>query len=537
MKRTKFIVALCASAVLACGALTGCGKKSGADEYDEKGRLILDMKNVYWEGYDGSDRYTEFINEKFGVHVKGSNYDYAGWDGAVNNAINGNNITDTFHYNLKAYNFGSTYERWVEGKVIKQIPDDLSRWPNLKAMLDKISNLDALKSVDGHLYGIPIINDLVNYTKNFSNFTYIYRRDWVKALDAEMKASDPTWNPIYRENDEYTWAEFNRMCQVLKGSWEASTKNSIMVDESDYYPSVALFYRNSPHCYTTDAQGKAINAYTAPETMQGLDVAYDFTTTKKYYSQDQFKFDANKAKEAYKSDTAAILYENFNLENYGGLRDEMRSSHQDNLDDATAFLKIKGENGKYALEGTENWFSMTFFNYDISDMKMEKILDIMDYLLTEEGTRLAIYGVEGYDYNIVDGQVVLTKKGWEKDAYGNYVPKMMGAKMLRKMVCLGNETKSYDPYTKKDSFDLMNAWQNEMVKAQADGDLRIVKEPSKLSWMSTPTKNSKTQGLLETANSKELSYAFGQISRQQYLDYFSENNTWKTVLQEMNAKL
>ena len=38
------------------------------------------------------------------------------------------------------------------------------------------------------------------------------------------------------------------------------------------------------------------------------------------------------------------------------------------------------------------------FNYDISDNKMNKILDIIDYLLGEEGTRLAIYGKEGTKY-------------------------------------------------------------------------------------------------------------------------------------------
>ena len=62
-------------------------------------------------------------------------------------------------------------------------------------------------------------------------------------------------------------------------------------------------------------------------------------------------------------------------------------------------MKVKGEDGKFHLEGSENWFSMTFFNYDISDTKMEKILDIMNYLLDEEGTKLAIYGKENYSWH------------------------------------------------------------------------------------------------------------------------------------------
>ena len=63
-------------------------------------------------------------------------------------------------------------------------------------------------------------------------------------------------------------------------------------------------------------------------------------------------------------------------------------------------MRVKDKDGNFRLEGTENWFSMTFFNNDISDSKMERILDILDYLLGEEGTRLAIYGKTDVDYFI-----------------------------------------------------------------------------------------------------------------------------------------
>ena len=217
MKQTKLVLTLCASALLSLGTLTACGGgNSGADEYDDKGRLILNLKNVYWEGYDGSDTYTEEINEKFGVHVKASNYDYAEWDGMVNTAINGNNLTDVFHFNLKAYNFGTSYEEWVDGQIIKALPEDLSKWPNLKEMLSHVSNIDALMK-DGRLYCIPIMNDIVNYQKDFSNFTYVYRRDWIKAIDAAHEGQ--AGFPIYRENDEYTWEEFNNLMKAFQAGY------------------------------------------------------------------------------------------------------------------------------------------------------------------------------------------------------------------------------------------------------------------------------------------------------------------------------
>ena len=536
MKSKKIIYGAVLTALMSLGALTGCGRKSGEDKYDKDGRLILNLKNVYFDQWQGEDMYTDIINEKFGVKINATNYAYEDWDTMVNTAINGNNLTDTIQFNLKAYNFGSTYESWVDFGMLKALPDNMSKWPNLKNMLDNISNMDALK-IDGKLYGIPIANDIKNPQKDFSNFTYVYRRDWAKKID-EMY---PDREPVYREGDVYTWEEFTRLCDAFNTNFKAlsgMSQGSVLVDEEWAFPSVTNFYKDAPHCYAKDSSGKAIANFAGEKYLAGLEVAKEFVSGKKIYSQDQFNFAANKANQLYLGGQAAILYDNYSLANYIKLRKLFKASQKlVDLDDGTAFLKIKGPDGKFALEGTENWFSMTMFNADISDKKQEKILDILDYLLTEEGTRLAIYGKEGYDYSIVDGKVVLSEMGWEKDSMtGQYATKTNGAKYLRYMATLGNDTKSFDPFTEQDAYNLLNAWQEEMKAAKAAGNLRVVKEPADISWMSTPSKNDKTEGLLNDANTAVLKYCFDKISFDAYKKEFESNN-WKKVLDEINAKL
>ena len=531
MKNTKVVFGACLSALMALGALTGCkSDKSGADKYDKQGRLILELKNVYFDTWDGSDTYTEFLNEKFGVKITPSNYDYNSWDEMVNVAVNGDNLKDAIHFNLKAYNFGSTYEKWVDGQIVKALPDDMSKWPHIQEMLSHVSNLDALK-YDGHLYCIPIMNDIVNYEKDFSNFTYVYRRDWAKQIDAESGL-----DPVYREGDVYTWEEFQRLVAAFKTNIKKLTgtdQASALVDESWGFPSVTNFYKDVPHCFTKDESGRAINAFTSPQYLEGLEASKAFVSDK-WYSPDQFQFAENKANDLYRGKQAAILYDNFSLANYIKLREMMRK--EPNVDDATALMKVQGPDGKFALEGTENWFSATLFNYDISDKKLNKILDIMDYLLSEEGTRLAIYGKEGYDYNIVNGEVELTEKGWEKDSSGKYAPKVNGAKYLRYMATLGNDTKSYDPYTDMDAYSVLNDWSTFMKNAKANNQLRVVKEPADIDWMSTPTKNDKTESILEDANTAALKYCFGTIDLDEYKKSF-DNASWKKILEEINQKL
>lgn len=542
MKNRKIIYGAVLTALMSLSALTACNGNSAADKYDKNGRLILNLKNVYFDQWTGEDMYTDIINEKFGVSIKASNYAYEDWDTMVNTAINGNNLTDTIQFNLKAYNFGSTYESWVDFGMLKALPDDMSKWPNLKSMLDNISNIDALK-VDGKLYGIPIANDIKNPQKDFSNFTYVYRRDWAKQID-ELNKDKAGYQPVYREGDVYTWDEFTRLCDAFNTNLKTLSgmaQASVLVDEEWAFPSVTNFYKDAPHCYAKDADGKAIANFASEKYLAGLEVAKDFVSGKKIYSQDQYNFAANKANQLYLGGQAAILYDNYSLANYIKLRKLFKESQKNtpgfNLDDGTAFLKIKGPDGKFALEGTENWFSMTMFNADISNKKQEKILDILDYLLTEEGTRLAIYGKQGYDYDIVDGEVVLNEMGWEKDAMtGQYATKTNGAKYLRYMATLGNDTKSYDPFTELDAFNLLNAWQEEMKAAKTAGELRVVQEPADISWMSTPSKNDKTEGLLADANTAVLKYCFDKKSFDDYKKEF-ENNNWKKVLQEINQKL
>ena len=539
MKSKKFIYGAVLTALISVTALTGCNNKSGEDQYDEEGRLVLNLKNVYFDQWQGEDMYTDIINEKFGVKIQASNYAYEDWDTMVNTAINGNNLTDSIQFNLKAYNYGSTYESWVDFGMLKALPDDMSKWPNLQSMLNNISNIDALK-IDGKLYGIPIANDIKNPQKDFSNFTYVYRRDWAKQID-EMNAGKAGYIPVYKENDVYEWDEFLRLCDAFNTNLKAlsgMSQASVLVDEQWGFPSVTNFYKDAPHCYAKDDSGKAIANFAGQKYLAGLEVAKDLVSNKKIYSQDQFNFADNKANQLYLGGQAAILYDNYSLANYIKLRKLFKASQKSvNLDDGTAFLKIKGPDGKFALEGTENWFSMTMFNADISDKKLEKILDILDYLLTEEGTRLAIYGKEGYDYSIVDGQVVLSEMGWEKDQMtGQYANKTNGAKYLRYMVTLGNDTKAFDPFTEQDAFNLLNTWQEEMKAAKNAGSLRVVKEPADIAWMSTPSKNDKTEGLLNDANTAVLKYCFDKISLDAYKSSFEDNN-WKKVLQEINEKL
>ena len=342
--KSKSLYGVTLTLLVSLSALAGCGGSSGEDKYDKNGNLILELGNVYFSGdgektvsWEGSDTYTEMLNEKFGVKIKPTGYSYGTWDADVSRKVSGNNLTDVIHFNLKAYNFGTTYEQWIRKEAIKALPTNLSKWPYLEKMLKNISNIDALK-VNGKLYGIPIANDISNPDKDFSNFTYVYRRDWVKEIDAK-KANDPTYVPLLKDNDIYTWDEFQRLLAAFKVYVNESknTEDVVMVDQPWGFPSVTNFYKDSPHCFTKDENGKAINNFTSPKYIEGLKASKTFVE-ERYYPQDHYLYsiENDKAYAKYKSGLAGVLYDNFSLSNYGKLRTSIKKLSGVDVDDATA---------------------------------------------------------------------------------------------------------------------------------------------------------------------------------------------------------
>ena len=179
MKRNLLIY----SALLCCSlaGLTGCKKKGSEQE--------LTIRNLYFSSWEGTDPYTDFIEEKFGVQITPSSYDYNSWGEQVMGEVNGNNIGDVFHFDLESFNFGNTYKNWAEGNIIKALPDDLSKWPNVKSLINNTSNIEFLK-IDGKLYGIPLAYNKNDPSKDFTSFTYVYRRDWLRQVDEGHKHGD-----------------------------------------------------------------------------------------------------------------------------------------------------------------------------------------------------------------------------------------------------------------------------------------------------------------------------------------------------------
>lgn len=523
----KRFICLLLTFCLVVSAFVGCDKKNNS-EYNKDGKMILNLRNLYFSEWTGGDTYTNAIEEKFNVAITPSSYSWADWDSQVWGPLNSNSLTDVFQFDVDSYNFANSYIEWIKGEMIKPLPDDMSKWPNVKALLSKTSNIDQFY-VDGKLYCIPIAKDIKNSDTTYSPFTYVYRRDWAKELN------------VYQENDVYSWDQFIALLDAFHKNKCQSGDITAIADVEWGFPSIINFYKDAPHCFT-EVNGSFVSNYTTDNYLQGLDIARNWVSgVKKYYGFDQYAANDGDTAKQYYAGRVGVFFENLSLSNYTTLRDKVGERSEidtkQKLDDATALMKVYGPDGKFALEGTENWFSATFFSDEISEEKQAKILDIMDWLLSEEGTLMAAYGLENYDYSIdADGNVTLLEAGWEKDINGEYIDRLNGAKYLRYMVTLGYDMNSYDPLVDADALAILNAWYKEMDEAKASGKLRILTEDQRVKWLTTPTKASKSGSLLDGANTAVTQYVYGKLDLDGFKNTF-ESDAWKKTLNEINDAL
>lgn len=77
------------------------------------------------------------------------------------------------------------------------------------------------------------------------------------------------------------------------------------------------------------------------------------------------------------------------------------------------------DNETFYLIQTEDLWTVAHFRHDLEDEKMNRILDIWNWLASEEGRIFRVAGIEGVDYTKNDDGTYNIL--WEKDADGQYI--------------------------------------------------------------------------------------------------------------------
>lgn len=302
------------------------------------------------------------------------------------------------------------YLSWVDGGMLKEYAN-FEKYPNMKKTFDGMVTGQKFM-VDGKLYAWPA------FMANLDKFNYVgingffYRRDWAEKLG------------MAKPNDEYTWDEWIALVKAVveKDPGGNGPGKTIGMMGKDY-----LFPKNfgagsiSPYLldYTKDANGKWVWGPTLPESLEAVKFVKDLYDQGLIW-KDQPMVKASDPKE--KGDAGllfATAIDSLSPSSWKKTVDNWAAAHpEDDSQAIKAVAIVKGPDGKFLTRQKSDQWSQQAMNASLSDEHAERWMQMIDYMVSEEGINFIKYGIPGEDWVEENGQPVVR---WTKANDGTLV--------------------------------------------------------------------------------------------------------------------
>lgn len=288
------------------------------------------------------------------------------------------------------------YTTWVEEGIIRQIPDDLSAYPNLKAIMD-MADTQAYKDPDGHFYCIPKPNYADSVMWGLEKGIYV-RKDWMEACG-------------YTEQPQ-SMDEFIAMIQDImeKNPEGSSNLVGVTAQNKSHFFSFMLSYAPEVACsnnyWIKGDDGSWVPGILTDRTKEGL------IEMNKLYTEGVMDTDIPIIKDSegidkFVSGKAVALCAAPNL--IPSISASFSAVYPDkNWEDCFVLITPwEGSNGNaYHYSSLSHW-AETYIGGDVTDEEMATILAFYDYMLGE-GLQACRFGEEGVDYKMNGDEIEIT---------------------------------------------------------------------------------------------------------------------------------
>ena len=449
MKNLKKWAALFMTASLAAGCLAGCGDSSGAagtvpeelpatqeaeaqkdSPADEagSGEEAADAQNDFSEHLDISigswdvetnltgtpdDKVLKAIEDKFNVTFVPQNLTWDDYGQKLQLWAASDSLPDLF---VGGERTKATFSKWAHEGLLKEIPADLSKYEYLSAYMD--SPELATCQVDGKTYCI------FRQTHKFQAATAT-DRTLAYRWDLAQKAG------ISKEPEN--WDEFREMIKAIKeADPEGKGIQGLTTTSYTFLAGVFLPYTmplgavdGVAFYWTDNGEGAYVPAYLAGENL-GDDALPVWHLLRDMYQEGTIEKDvavvtSSQALEKFmQGSNAAIISDG----GAGSIYDKIGKYWpdiygEDNFLDSVKILDLMPDvNGKQTFPIWDYAWSESYISSHVDDVKLDRILAIYDYLLSEEGKKLSICGIEGESYTVdSQGNISFDELGTPSDIF------------------------------------------------------------------------------------------------------------------------
>ncbi len=347
------------------------------------------------------------IEEKLNIKIKPMNVTWDDYMQKIQLWASSGSLPDVFAGDFRN---NSTYSQWANQGVIRAIPEDLSAYPNLEAYLQGQAAQDA--KLGGTLYRIP------RQTYPSQEWTCVDRIICYR-WDLAQKAG------ITKEPEN--WQEFQDMMKAIiaadpdgtgVGGLTASDKNLVGGIVMPY-ASPIVEENGAAFKWVETEDGTFKPAYFTEDVVAGFQLARDMYESGVIEKDIALTANQSSEEKFLQGKSAAIVIAGGFGSRYSNTARYWKDVHgTEYLDDVKALNLMPDKNGKKSYPMWGYAWSESFINASVSDEKLDKILQLYDYLLSDEGALLSTYGPEGELYDMKDGKVTLhNPDAMVKDTY------------------------------------------------------------------------------------------------------------------------
>ena len=107
----------------------------------------------------------EWFNQKFNVEWDFYPVTWGDWTEKVRAWVAADDMPDILWWDMKIKHTAE-FKTWAKAGAFREIPADMTSWPNLAALREKLTSDDAMLTVDGKLYGWPSSRNNPEWLKN-----------------------------------------------------------------------------------------------------------------------------------------------------------------------------------------------------------------------------------------------------------------------------------------------------------------------------------------------------------------------------------
>ncbi|WJH36661.1 hypothetical protein N6H14_13540 [Paenibacillus sp. CC-CFT747] len=407
-------IALAATAVAGCGgtestgtpspAGTAKGSEGKASDNSKKLDISVSFFNIGSAFPDrNSDPFLKFLQDKFNVNIVDKVISYADYKEKYQLWAASGDLPDIFSDDV--VNTDQYYSRIKQG-IIRPLPSDLSKYPNVQKVLQQDDTKGL--TVDGKFYMIPRLT-YQNTDQWAIERAVVVRKDWMEKLglkdpvtyddylnlfkafalkDPDGNGKDDTVGLTFRTSTFLLPLAGGTFPNVINGSW---------VKENGRY----LPY------YASDKMKDVVKQLRQLYTEKAID--QDFAIMKPNDGFD--KFGQGKVGALGVQGTANAL---------NSLKNSWNKYNKDTkLEDVIKIIPISwaaADGNRYRYSAVTFW-SESYFSSKVDDEKMDRILQIYNWLLSDEFMTFKRYGFEGKDYKKEGDKFVITR---DQDSSGKY---------------------------------------------------------------------------------------------------------------------